>query len=169
MKKFAFILILGTVMLFMTSAYADVPEIHRVTQYQGVEPLFSVDITEEWNVQLKDGYITGVSDDGMLWFFLGELEEKTFDSATEEIKDDMEEILTDIIVTRTTVEFNLNGMVATSFEGTAKENGKNVIFFTVLFKLETDEIGVLMFIADPAAEQLHLNDIMNMALSISRR
>ena len=41
--------------------------------------------------------------------------------------------------------------------------------FVVLFQVETDEIGVLLFVMDPLAEELHFHKIMKMTLSVARR
>ncbi|MFH1553114.1 MAG: hypothetical protein ABID83_05730 [Candidatus Omnitrophota bacterium] len=145
--------------------------IQRIIYMEEYEPIYSVDIDNTiWDVRMDNGDITGVSEDGMMWFFLGDVKGiKGITEAADEIKSEMEKAFTDIKVVQTIEDFTINGLPAYSYEATAKANGKDVVCFVVLFQLETDDAGVLLFIMDPLAEELHFQKIMKMTMSVARR
>jgi len=86
MKKFLIIvLVLGSVFA-AASGFSEVIPSQRFIYLQGSEQLFSVDFTDMWNLQMEDGDIVGTSDDGKIWFFLGDVK------GTSDIKDAKEQI-----------------------------------------------------------------------------
>lgn len=171
MNRLFIAVLLAAVILCPASGYAaEVQQVQRLTYMQGAEPLFSADFNDMWNVKLDNGDITGISDDGKIWFFLGDVAGAAdIFGAKKEVDDTMAQYFTDVKVVSTMDEFDLNGLEAHAIEGIAKEEGKQIVFFVVIFKVDEANIGVLLFVMDPAAEQIHLKAINAMATSISRR
>ncbi|MDP8298762.1 MAG: hypothetical protein P9L88_02490 [Candidatus Tantalella remota] len=170
MNRFLIIVLSVMLVLPAQAGFSEAQSTHRLTHMQGNEQLFSVDLSDLWNIEMQDGDIMGISDDGMIWFFLGDVPGKTeIDESTEEVKETMDKYFTDIEVVRRLDEFNINGLMASAFEGTAKENGKDVEYFVMLFKTDEDSVGVLAFVMDPAAQELLLDEMVILTKSVSRR
>ncbi len=170
MNRFLIIVLSVMLVLPATAGFSEVPQAQRLTYMQGNEQLFSVDLSDLWNIEMQDGDIMGISDDGMIWFFLGDVPGQTdIDGAADEVKTTMEKYFTDIEVLRRLDEFNINGLMARAFEGTASQEGKDVAYFVMLFKTDEDSVGVLAFVMDPAAQELMLDEMVILTKSVSRR
>lgn len=171
MNKFIVIIILSIMLVLpATVGFSEPQPVQRFTYMQGNEQLFSVDLSQLWNIEMADGDITGISDDGMIWFFLGNVPDAAdINGATYEVQATMDMYFTDIDVVKTLDEFSINGLEARAFGGTAKENGKDVVYFIMLFMADDDSVGVLAFVMDPVAEELLLDEMVIMTKSVSRR
>lgn len=171
MKKMICAILLAILVFSVPSTAIAAEGVQRITYIEGYEPIYSVDVDNRiWNVELDNGDIVGVSEDGMMWFFMGDVKDaKDLKEAVVRTREDIGKYLTDIRVTKAIDEFTMNGLLAHSYEATAKANGKDVIIFVMLFRVETGEIGLLLFVMDPLAEELYLQRLMDMTRSISRR
>ena len=145
--------------------------VQRVIYMEEYEPIYSVDIDNTiWDVEIDDGDITGVSEDGMMWFFLGDITgAKDLEDAVDQVNEEIRKDFTNIQILSALESFTINGLSAYAYEATAEANGKDVVMFVVLFHVETGEIGTLLFIMDPLAEKLHFEKIMQMTMSVARR
>ncbi len=169
MNKFFITILAALLILPAMAGFSDVQPIQRLIYMQGNEQLFSVDLSDIWNIEMENGDITGVSDDGKIWFYLGDIENKVdIETAKDEINATMARYFTNIEVVEKIEELDLNGLKAHALEGIAKQEGKDVIFFVLLFDLDTADTGALIFIMDPAAERLHLGAMHNLTVSITR-
>ncbi|GEM_PF-2527105 len=171
MKKIAIAALSIVFVISMAVAPSGAQGIQRIIYMEEYEPIYSVDIDNRiWDIEIDDGDITGVSEDGMMWFFLGDVKgAKDLKEAANEINEEIKKDFTNIKVTQTLDDFTINALPAYSYQATAKANGKDVVYFVVLFQVETNEIGVLLFVMDPLAEKLHFHKIMKMTLSVARR
>ncbi|MFH1878253.1 MAG: hypothetical protein ABH883_05555 [Candidatus Omnitrophota bacterium] len=169
MNRFFITILLVISVITPVASFAGAPETQRIMYMRGQEQLFSVDFNDMWNIRMENGDITGVSDDGMIWFFLGDIKgQPGFEGARGWVTAAMAEYFTDIKVTDSIDEFDLNGLRAHAFQGTAEQEEKPVIFFASIFDASAERMGVLLFVMDPAAEKLYLDEIHRMAASITR-
>lgn len=60
----------------------------------------------------------------------------------------------------------LNRLSAQTFEGKAKSQGNDIVYFAVLFKTNKDTMGIAVFIGDPMAQYIHLDTVTNMVASL---
>lgn len=170
MNKLLIIVLSVMLVLPATVGFSEPQQVQRLTYMQGNEQFFSVDLSQLWNIEMQDGDIVGISDDGMVWFFLGDVPGATnIKGAAKEVQATMDLYFTDIKVVEAIDEFNINGLEARAFEGTAKQSGKDVVYFVMLFKTDEESVGVLAFVMDPAAEELLLDEMVIMTKSVARR
>jgi hypothetical protein len=171
MKRLSVLIFLVLFLFTMGVASADAQGVQRVVYMEEYEPIYSVDIDNRiWDVEIDDGDIIGVSEDGMMWFFLGDARVAgDLKASADQIDETIKESFTNIEVIDTLKDFTINGLPSHAYEATAKQNGKDVILFVVLFQVETDDIGVLLFVMDPLAEIVHFDNVMKMATSVTRR
>jgi len=170
MKRFLIIVLSVTVAFFAAAGFAEAELVQRITYMEGNEPHFSIDLTDLWNIEIKDDDIIGISDNGKIWFFLGDVPGRTdLDGGIEQITARMSKRFDDVEVTRRLDDFDLNGLPSHAFEGVAKQNGKDVMFFVVLFQVEPNKVQTIVFIMDPSAQLLNLDEVLFLTKSLSRR
>ena len=171
MKKTVFTIFLVLLVFYGAAGAFAAEGVQRILYMEEYEPVYSVDVDNRiWDVAIDNGDITGVSEDGMMWFFLGDVKDaKDVKDAVLRTEKKIGQYLTDIEITQTVEDFTVNGLRAYAYEALASANGKDVILFSVWFQVETGEVGVLLFVMDPLAEELYFEDIMKMTASVSRR
>jgi len=171
MKKITIVMFLMMFVILAGTLPAGAQSVQRIIYMEEYEPIYSVDIDNTiWDIEIDDGDIIGVSEDGMMWFFMGDVKDtEDLKLASDKISIEINKAFTNIKIVGTLDNFTVNGLPAYSYEATAKANGKDVIFFLTLFQVETDDIGILLFVMDPLAAELHRKRIMKMTTSVARR
>jgi len=169
MKKVIYIAALVMLMFSVSASISGAEGIQRIIYLEAYEPVYSVDIDNTiWDIQIDDGDIMGFSEDGMMWFFLGDVQGAgDIGLASAAIDERINETFTDVAVTNVLEDFTVNGLEAYAYEATAKANEKDVIIFATFFQVDVDDIGILIFVMDPIAAELHLEKIMKMTTSLA--
>jgi hypothetical protein len=164
------IITIGLLMIMLFSPALAIGEgnvAHRITYLiEGEAPLYSVKVNDIWDLTLNDGKITGVSEDGIVWFSTGYLDEvSNFKDALSFVKKKMSKKLDNVNVTEET-NIVVNGMEAVRLEGSAFEEGQPVIFLVVVFQAQKGKFGAIAFVGDPVARDLHSATVSEMANSL---
>jgi hypothetical protein len=146
---------------------AGVGSAHEITLTDRFEPQFSVWLPNDWTVTLKKERITAVTDDGLLWCGVWDLENTPSLKIAKAKLEARAEAMFDDVAYDEPVEVELEGMPGASVEGRGTLDGKKIVFFLLTFQHADDRVGVVAFIGDPAIRKLYRTTIIDIADSIT--
>jgi len=167
MKKILSLIVMISMVLFPAFSFAFDEAIYKITYMPDGNNIFSVMIADEWEIDLDGKKVTGISQDGLVWFTLGYLEGYSdLEEAISYASEKLENRLTDLKLDSAS-KTEINHMPAIVFEGTGKEEGKDIIYLAVLFKTFDNKICGMAFVGDPIAKQLHNQDVVKILNSLT--
>ncbi len=166
MKKILLLIAVMSMVLFSSFSFAFDQAAYWITYMPDGNSIFSIMLTDEWEITLDGEKMTGISQDGLVWFTMGYLENyNNLEEAVSYASEKLSSRLTDLkLISASKTE--INDMPAIVFEGTGKEEGKDVIYLAALFKTYENKIGGIAFVGDPIAKQLHNQDVVEMLDSL---
>ena len=153
------------VVLFLTIVFA--LSAHEITLTENFDPLFSVWLPNDWKVTLNTDSVDAVAPDGLIYCVVWDIKDvETCQQAEKIIREQVAEVLEDVEYYPDT-DLELDEMEATIVEGTATENGKDVIFVITMFRHADDRVGVVAFVGDPEVRSLYKGTMIDILSTVT--
>jgi hypothetical protein len=129
-------------------------------------PAFAISYPADWKVTMERHRITSMTEDGLLWSSLSMRDGITnLADAEREAREVVGAELQGVTFDETHVEEE-GRIPARVISGRGQRNGRDLVFAAVVFHFDAERIAAILFLGDPAVENLYPQTIKDVCGSI---